>query len=404
MARLIRAATLELNLRGRKYQQLDQAGLVTYSAYDAWGNLLECARQIVRGVSPRIDWSCLDHQRGLLEPDASLLDNERFTTSATWSQSHRLLSRTTPDGTVTRFGYNELDQLVKVEVFIRGSVQAIPIVDHIDYDPHGLKRRIVYGNGVITLYQYEPDTLRLSRLTSIRADGAKLQDYRYTYDAVGNPVEIKDEADPLASVTEHGVAAICQYRYDSLYRLIEASGRECGDSGADSNLNFLGDDLVLSGPLRHYLESYFYDRGGNLVRKKHDIPGGKGWSRSWVPAHDSNRLQATTFPGLSRPALLGRRANPTLRVWFDAGGQRIRQVLLGPDGRVDEERIYLDSFEVLRRSGQASDMVQEERTLHVLDGNERFALMESAGSRQPLIRYPVAGSPRLRAARTGRAR
>ena len=62
--------------------------------------------------------------------------------------------------------------------------------------------------------------------SQIFKDPAVVQDLRYTYDPAGNITRIADAA--LKTVFHNGqqVEPVCDYTYDAIYRLIEASGRE----------------------------------------------------------------------------------------------------------------------------------------------------------------------------------
>ena len=125
-------------------------------------------------------------------------------------------------------------------------------------------------------YQYDPFTFRLTRLTTNRAasgvvTAATLQDLVYTYDPVGNVVETDDDADPtpVFSFTTPPVTATGLYRYDSLYRLIAAQGREHpGQQQPTGTFNIIPianiphpNDLQA---LVQYIESYTYDQVGNI--------------------------------------------------------------------------------------------------------------------------------------------
>ena len=63
-----------------------------------------------------------------------------------------------------------------------------------------------------------------------------MQDLRYTYDPAGNITRIEDAA--LKTIFHNGqqVEPVCDYTYDAIYRLIEASGREhIGQTAFDFN-------------------------------------------------------------------------------------------------------------------------------------------------------------------------
>src|SRR5690606_25740126 len=106
-------------------------------------------------------------------------------------------------------------------------------VEDIEYDAKGQRRRIVYGAGaspqsrVVTDYAYDPLTFRLRRLRTVRtSDDAVLQDLTYTYDPVGNIVEMHDDAQQDVYWANGVAEPWNNYTYDALYRLIAATGRE----------------------------------------------------------------------------------------------------------------------------------------------------------------------------------
>jgi hypothetical protein len=57
-----------LNLRGKAYQQLDGAGIVTNKQFDFKGNLLSSTRQLLQNYKDPVDWS-----------QSPALENEVFT-------------------------------------------------------------------------------------------------------------------------------------------------------------------------------------------------------------------------------------------------------------------------------------------------------------------------------------
>ena len=100
-------------------------------------------------------------------------------------------------------------------------------VTNIDYNAKGQRVLLQYGKGSETRYDYEPDTFRLQRLKTTRtSDSALLQDLNYTYDPVGNITQIVDNANDHVYHSNTCVLTGAEYRYDALYRLIAASGRE----------------------------------------------------------------------------------------------------------------------------------------------------------------------------------
>ncbi|NAZ94671.1 hypothetical protein GL179_21495, partial [Vibrio toranzoniae] len=98
------------------------------------------------------------------------------------------------------------------------------------------KLREEHGNGVVTTYMYEPETLRLTGIKTERPSehesGAKvLQDLRYEYDLVGNVLNISNEAEETRFWRNQKVVPENTYAYDSLYQLVNATGRELVSRG-----------------------------------------------------------------------------------------------------------------------------------------------------------------------------
>jgi hypothetical protein len=139
-----------------------------------------------------------------------------------------------------------------------------------------------------------------------------VQDLHYTYDPAGNITRIEDAA--LVTIV-HGsqkVEPLCDYAYDAIYRLVEATGREhIGQTAHDfeppdgdgRDFPFLGlrvhpNDLQA---MRRYTERYEYDAVGNFEFMRH-IANGGNWTRAYQyneasliePSKQSNRLTNTS--------------------------------------------------------------------------------------------------------------
>jgi RHS repeat-associated protein len=391
------------NLRGKVYQVKDGAGVVTSIAYDFKGNLRESQRQLAQEYKTQLDWS-----------GSVALEAEVFTQTTTYDALNRPTRlKTHHDQSEVKPTYNEASLLEKVEVRVRGAATWTTFVDDIDYDAKGQREKIVYGNGVSTEYSYDPLTYRLTRIKTTRSsDQALLQDLRYTYDPVGNIVEMADLAQSDIYYNNDLVEPRWKYTYDALYRLIEATGREHAGQNADIQQDQNGFPLI-NAPnpndpqaLRNYTESYEYDDVGNIEKMIHDVVGLSGsWTRRYDVRLENNRLRGTSVPGnapgvfsaqyphdahgnmTSMPHLqnLGWDFKDQMRevdldgggeVYFtyDAGGQRVRKVW--EHSGIVEERIYLGGFEVYRRH-ELGAVVLERETLHVMDDARRIAMVET---------------------------
>ena len=269
-----------------------------------------------------------------------------------------------------------------------------------------------------------------------------LQALSCTYDPVGNVTRIRDDAD-IQGVVVYANAIVeptADYGYDALYRLTSASGREhlgqVGVSGpprqvtnADGPRRSALDpnDRIVMGK---YVETYDYDLVGNFLSMAHTGRSG-GWRRGYAYAEASqidlaelsNRLSATSLPGDRKrgpfratydydqhgnmtsmphlPALewdeqdrlrsttrqIVKSGSPETTFYsYAATGERLRKVTdrqarTGKDPTRRNERVYLGPIEVYREFEPDGETVSFEReTLHVMDGANRVALVDTRTS------------------------
>ena len=106
---------------------------------------------------------------------------------------NRPISITTPDGSILLPSYDPASRLDRLDGHLRGAAETTPFAEQIQYNARGQRTVIRYGNGTSTAYSYDPLTFRLIRLPTLRGS-RRLQDLKYTYDAVGNPTRIADHA------------------------------------------------------------------------------------------------------------------------------------------------------------------------------------------------------------------
>lgn len=418
------------NLRGRAAYVFDQAGAFENEAFDFRGNLVASARRLAVSYAEVPDWSALedgDACGDVLERAAAMLEADRFAKRFAYDALGRVTSATLPDASEVLPRYNEAGFLEALDVRVRGADAATTFVSNIDYDAKGRRTRIVYGNGTSTSYGYDPLTFRLTHLETTRArDGAVLQDLRYTYDCAGNVVATADRAQQTVFFAGEVVSASSEYEYDALYRLIRATGREHRGAGGppgpeDVALHELPHPNDVQA-LRRYEERFTYDGVGNLLDLVHDAGAGS-WTRRYAYVAGTNRLRATSAPGDAREgpcsaryehdesgnmtALPGIAAaayshagqmvradlggGGTAHYVYDAAGLRVRKVAVR-SGLV-EEHVYLGGFEIHRKR-DASGLLFERQTLHVMDDARRIAMVETktADAKVP----SSTGAPRVR--------
>jgi RHS repeat-associated protein len=393
------------NLRGQVRLYYDTAGRLQNTRFDFKGNLLEGTRRFATDCRNVVDWQGND-------PDAGL-ETETFTQRSEFDALNRVIRSVTPDGSLTEPGYNAANLLETVHVTQQDNAQLF--VSNIDYDEKGQRRRINYGNGVTTDYAYDPQTFRLLHLETRRGNGNLLQDLRYVYDPVGNITEIEDRAIPTVFFDNQIVEPKALYRYDPLYRLISATGKELAaqiNHGLSDNFNDLpflrnlnpGDPMAW----RNYRQRYYYDEVGNIFQMRHIADGGS-WTREYEYETDNNRLRSTmvgnstyTYPHHQRHGFMTGMPHLSRMAWnfrdelqavarqavnmgtpettyyvYDAGGQRVRKVTENASGTtIVDERLYLGGVEIYRkRSGSNAGL--ERTTLHVMDDQSRIAMIDT---------------------------
>ncbi len=404
---------IQFNLRTKPFRQYDSAGIVTHESYDFKGSLLVSSRRLTQDYKNIPDWSANPG----LEP-------ETFTTSSAYDALNRPLSVTAPDQSVYRPTFNEASLLEKVDVHLQGAQASTPFVTNIDYDAKGQRALIEYGNNVKTNYEYDPLTFRLTQLRTLRG-AERLQDLNYTYDSAGNITQILDNAQQTIYFNNQVVTPSNDYTYDAIYRLITAEGREHIGQVGQPETNWNDEFRVkLHHPhdgqaMRRYTERYEYDAVGNFLQLVHRATNG-AWARNYSynepsltePGKNNNRLSSTTV-GSNNPItetyihdshgnmtamshlplmqwnfkdqlsvtskqVVNNGAPETTYYVYDASGQRMRKVTEHQNGTRKNERAYLGGVEVYREyDANGSTVTLERETLHVMDDQQRIALVET---------------------------
>ena len=430
------AAAQTANLLGQVHEVYDGAGVRTVVQQDFDGNVTETTRRLrltPAGTDPTSawtayalgpDWSALPvaaNLAALQTAAAADLETETFTHEMTTDALGRPLTSTTPDASVTRYGYNEAGLLDALDVQLRGAASWTPFVSDIDYDPLGRRISMVLGNGVETTYAYDPDSRRLTNLRSQRSGGGTiLQDLGYTYDAAGSIVAITDGAQQTTFFDNAVVSPDRRFEYDPRHRLVRAEGRcHPGQQPTSS----LPPERSIPHPndsttLQAYIQTYVYDAVGNIMEMAQSRGGSVAWRRRYQYALSSNRLSSTSasmaepsqpgyvdpstgpryldtyehdahgsmtsMPGLSSMGWdaddqlvevdLG--GGGTAYYVYDAAGQRVRKTIRRQSGADIVERVYLDGWEIYRRRMNGT-LDEEIETLHVIDDETRICLVET---------------------------
>ncbi len=322
----------EHNLLGRLYQYYDEAGLASVTDYDFKGNVVSGSRQLISDdfllapvrahhgadwslIAPRVDWAA---------PPGNVLDAHAYQTVSAFDALNRIKWSEYPqaaNGERYRLKptYNRAGALEQVALAGpldgSGPIPSTAYVQRLAYNAKGQRILVVYGNGLMTRYAYDPKTFRLVRMRtdgytqptslSYQPQSAPLQDCGYDYDLTGNILRITDRTagagvrnnpqalihPALRSLLAVGDALVRDFSYDPLYRLVSATGRECSaitdprpttdDARCGYNSGRQGAANQDNAPdlTSLYEERYGYDPAGNMLALTHRRNGANGWSR-----------------------------------------------------------------------------------------------------------------------------
>jgi RHS repeat-associated protein len=440
------------NRLGKVIRYFDEAGLLSFDAYDFKGNLLEKTRRVVSdaailkvfdGPAPvtkieafRLDWT---------SPDNALLDAADFTSSISYDALGRVKLMICPVDVENsrrklRPLYNRagiLEQVSLERSSQNGGIVSDTFVEHIAYNAKGQRLLIAYGNGIMSRYAYDPQSFRLLHLRterytkpselSYRPEGNLQQELAYGFDLAGNINAIQDRT-PGCGLPVTPDQLDRSFTYDALYRLLSANGREC-DTAPPIPPNSPWDDLPRCSDVtrtRKYNESYEYDAVGNILKLNHLNFRADGSqqavNRNFTFVASTNRLQRVVFG--NKPFAYTYDANGNLteetssrhfewdhadrmRVYrtqtdgsepsvhahylYDASEQRVKKLVRKQGGQV-EVTVYIDGIFEFQRAARGA-VIEENNTLHVMDNQSRLALVRVgqpfAGDLTPAVKYQL---------------
>jgi RHS repeat-associated protein len=400
------------NLRGQIVKHYDTGGVIETPEYDFKGQPKSTTRRLFKDYKGVANWL-----------DANLvndLEADSFTFTTETDALGRISQQTAPDGSIITPVYNEAGLLNSETVKHPQLSGSSVYIKDIDYNEKGQRNKIVYGNDVVTEFTYDKETFRLIRLETKRQNNDPLQDWRYTYDPVGNITHIEDKNIPVVFFNNQKIVGVNQYIYDALYRLVAATGREndkplafdakdnWNDAAYMQQLN-PGDPLAM----RNYMQSYQYDSVGNILQMKHQAAG-NAWVRNYNYQAANNRLISTqigantylyphhaqhgfmtAMPHLEemgwnfkeelvktiRQRRLDGGTPETTYYQYDGQGQRIRKLTENTASPGDtptkkDERIYIAGYELYKQHS-GTDAGLERTSLSLMDQQHRFVMIDT---------------------------
>ncbi|RMT46825.1 RHS repeat domain-containing protein [Pseudomonas syringae] len=260
----------------------DTAGSRLLADYGLLGVALCEERQFLKTPeSP--DWPLAEAERDALLEPVVLQTCWRFNALGD------ALAQTDAMGNTQASGMTVAGQLKAAGLTLAGASQPQTLVNEIHYNAFNQVEQETAGNGVVSRYVYDLQDGRLIELSALSADGSVLQKLNYSYDPAGNVLLINDASQPDRYCGNQRIEPINRYCYDTLYQLIEATGREVRN-GASHGPALPGlQPLPTLDPCQvsNYRQHYSYDRAGNLLQMRHE--GAHNFTRNMHVAPDSNR-------------------------------------------------------------------------------------------------------------------
>lgn len=289
-------------------------------------------------------------------------------------------------------------------------------VTQIGYNAKGQRLLVAFGNGMMTRYVYDSATFRLLRLRSEKftlsgntysSAGSIAQDTAYSYDAVGNILQTTE------ATTGCGIGGtdtlLRNFSYDSLYRLLSATGRENAPTNTPFwNDSYRSEDKAIT---TAYSQHFSYDKVGNILQLQHI--GNNNFTRNFNYNSQNNQLQSIAvgqntfafsydangnvvsetssriaeFDYANRMRSFKVIASGSITQYthylYDGAGNRVKKLTI--TGSNYDSTTYIDGLSEYRTDGSVTQLL-----LHITDGETRIASVRSGdafGDSTPAIKY-----------------
>ncbi|MFJ2480950.1 RHS repeat-associated core domain-containing protein [Pseudomonas sp. NPDC087598] len=251
------SADAGLNLRGQLLEQKDPSGALRVDSYALTGQPLSETR--------------------------TFLDGEAFTSQRVFNPLGAVLEQIDAGDHRQQSNYGQAGQLRQLQLLVNGQTEEQEVLLDAQYNAEGKIVEQLAGNGVRSRWTYDPANGRL-RSQSSHKDAKVLQDFEYFYDPAGNIIRIEDHAFAPTWFANQFVDGHRDFSYDSLYRLISASGY---DDGPLSDIPGIPQPTDPNNRL-NYIQTFTYDAGGNLTELVH-VRAGASYTRQMRIDPTSNR-------------------------------------------------------------------------------------------------------------------
>lgn len=278
----------DANLCGQCILHYDTVGLLQLEQVSLLGKPISQTRRLIQyfeDVEYEVDWQTDEREERL--------DTTTFACYCITDATGASLVTKDAKGHQHRQSYDIAGQLKAYRLKVKDELEQC-VLKETQYSPSGLKISEVLGNGIITNYEYDQKTQRLVSMKTQRPAehllGFKLiQHLIYQYDPVGNVICIHDKASQTRFWYNQKIESKQYFRYDSLYQLVSASGREMANQARQASLPSRGVTFD-NATYTRYFRVYSYDNSGNLTKISHRSPAtNQSYSTQIVVSNQSNR-------------------------------------------------------------------------------------------------------------------
>ncbi|MFJ7109502.1 RHS repeat domain-containing protein [Pseudomonas sp. NPDC098740] len=237
------SANPAFNRRGQLTAQVDRSGTLSLDSYSLLGQPLRETR--------------------------TLVESKPYRSSRSYGPLGTLLSQTDAGDHQQQLCYDVAGQLQQVQLRIKDGLSWESVLKDAQYNAAGQIIEQCAGNDVLSTWTYDPVDGRLSTQRAQKNAEPALQNLEYFYDRVGNITRIEDHAFKPTYFANQLIDGHREFTYDSLYRLISATGY---DDALPSDI--LGRPSPGDPNNRlNYTQHYKYDAGNNLIKLCHEREG-----------------------------------------------------------------------------------------------------------------------------------
>nr|WP_218583442.1 RHS repeat-associated core domain-containing protein [Pseudomonas atagonensis] len=254
------------NLRGKLTALTDPSGALRLDSYDLTGLPLRETRDILGDI---------------------------FISRRTFSPLGALLTQTDAGGHQQQMHYSVTGQLHQVSLQLKDETRPKQILQAASYNAAGQIVEQLTANGIITTWTYDPaDNRLMSQKSGMTGEKPRLY-LTYQYDPMGNVLRIEDHTLTTVYFANQQVESHRDFAYDSLYRLIRASGFEGQAPHLQPGLPELISPID-TGRRYNYVEHFEYDKGNNLIELRHVREGNCHTRRMCIDPFSNRGLPCKT--------------------------------------------------------------------------------------------------------------